>query len=83
MKFNRGGAYFEDGRVLKLNASSANISEAEYNKLKAKKDPNILKVKITVITRYNNVYVYGYNTTTPYTVTLYFKNYQKLMPNQV
>ena len=83
MKHNSGGAYFEDGRVLKLNASSANISEAEYNKLKAKKDPNILKVKITITTRYNNVYVYGYRTTTPYTVTLYFKNYQKLLPNQV
>lgn len=83
MKFNRGGAYFEDGRVLKLNASSANISEAEYNKLKAKKDPNILKVKISIVTKYNNTYVYGYSTTTPYTVTLYFKNYQKLMPNQV
>lgn len=83
MKNGSGGAYFEDGKVLKLNARSANISEAEYNKLKAKKDPNILKVKITVITRYNNVYVYGYSTTTPYTVTLYFKNYQKLMPNQV
>ena len=83
MRNGIGGAYFEDGKVLKLNASSANISEAEYNKLKAKKDPNILKVKISIVTRYNNVYVYGYRTTTPYTVTLYFKNYQKLIPNQV
>ena len=83
MKNGSGGAYFEDGRVLKLNAQSANISEAEYNKLKAKKDPNILKVKITIATKYNNVYVYGYRTTTPYTVTLYFKNYQKLLPTQV
>lgn len=83
MRNGVGNTYFEDGKVLKLNASSANISEAEYNKLKAKKDPNILKVKITITTRYNNVYVYGYRTTTPYTVTLYFKNYQKLMPNQV
>lgn len=83
MRNGVGGAYFEDGRVLKLNASSANISEAEYNKLKAKKDPNILKVKITILTRYNNVYVYGYSTTTPYIVTLYFKNYQKLLPTQV
>lgn len=83
MRNGVGGAYFEDGRVLKLNASSANISEAEYNKLKAKKDPNILKVKISILTKYNNVYVYGYRTTTPYTVTLYFKNYQKLLPTQV
>lgn len=83
MRNGVGSAYFEDGRVLKLNASSANISEAEYNKLKAKKDPNILKVKITITTRYTNVYVYGYRMTTPYTVTLYFKNYQKLLPTQV
>lgn len=83
MKNGSGGAYFEDGRVLKLNASSANISEAEYNKLKAKKDPNILKVKISIVPKYNNVYVYGYKTATTHTVTLYFKNYQRLTPNRV
>lgn len=83
MKNGSDGAYFEDGRVLKLNASSANISEAEYNKLKAKKDPNILKVKISMLPRYNNVYVYGYKTDYTYSVTLYFKNYQRLTPNRV
>lgn len=83
MKNGSGGAYFEDGRVLKLNARSANITEAEYNELKAKKDPNILKVKITIKPKFTNKYVYGYKTDNTFAETLYFRNYQRLMPNQV